>query len=240
MRKKILLAQLHNYIEKNGALSAENEQLKSEIESVRSEMQELKIESESLKERLEEAEKRAEELSAAANETVTDEPTLSGRNESVAAADAEGAAPAESSSRSEDTVSADGSAAQGTTKSDIYTSGQQGIIFSETGGLDTEDGTIDVTALGKIPVNKETAYAAEAIGDIVVLCASVCSDLAKEGGARSRELINLALGRTEVFKADCLTIAGSDTGYSVKKECIDRIRRDAEEYIKGLLTEGRA
>lgn len=98
----------------------------------------------------------------------------------------------------------------------------------------TEDGTIDVTALEKIPVNREIKYASEAIGDIVVSCASVCNEFAKKGGAAARELINLALGRTEVFKADCLTIATSDTSYYVKKECIDRIKFDTEEYFKSL------
>ncbi|MBR5451650.1 MAG: hypothetical protein IKV36_01495 [Clostridia bacterium] len=100
--------------------------------------------------------------------------------------------------------------------------------------LETEDGIIDVTALENIPVNREMQYASEAIGDIVVKCATICNEFAKHGGPTCRELINLALGRTEVFKADCLTIASSSTSFSVKKECVDRIKAEAEDYFESL------
>ena len=100
--------------------------------------------------------------------------------------------------------------------------------------LKTEDGNIDVSELASIQVNREMQYASEAIGEIVVKCATVSNEFAKHGGATCRELINLALGRTEVFKADCLTIASSNTSYSVKKECIDRIKADTEEYFESL------
>lgn len=100
--------------------------------------------------------------------------------------------------------------------------------------LETEDGVIDVSALESIPVNREMQYASEAIGDIVVKCATVCNEFAKQGGPTCRELINLALGRTEVFKADCLTIASSNTSFSVKKECVDRIKADTEDYFESL------
>lgn len=100
--------------------------------------------------------------------------------------------------------------------------------------LETEDGIIDVTELENIPVNREMQYASEAIGDIVVKCATLCNEFAKQGGPTCRELINLALGRTEVFKADCLTIASSNTSFSVKKECVDRIKADTEDYFESL------
>ena len=100
--------------------------------------------------------------------------------------------------------------------------------------LETEDGIIDVTALENIPLNREMQYASEAIGDIVVKCATLCNEFAKHGGPTCRELINLALGRTEVFKADCLTVASSSTSFSVKKECVDRIKADTEEYFESL------
>lgn len=100
--------------------------------------------------------------------------------------------------------------------------------------LETEDGIIDVTALENIPVNREMQYASEAIGDIVVKCATLCNEFAKQGGPTCRELINLALGRTEVFKADCLTVASSNTSFSVKKECVDRIKADTEDYFASL------
>lgn len=100
--------------------------------------------------------------------------------------------------------------------------------------LETEDGIIDVTEIENIPVNREMQYASEAIGDIVVKCATLCNEFAKQGGPTCRELINLALGRTEVFKADCLTIASSNTSFSVKKECVDRIKADTEDYFESL------
>ncbi len=105
---------------------------------------------------------------------------------------------------------------------------------SEPETVNDDDNSIDVTELEKINVNREIKYASEAIGDVVVSCAELCNEFAKTGGGEARELINLALGRTEVFKADCLTIATSDTSYSVKKECIDRLKFDTEDYFKTL------
>ena len=93
---------------------------------------------------------------------------------------------------------------------------------------------LDLSAFDKLTVSAEMEYASEMIGKTVVKCASVCNDFAKLGGVRARELINLSLGKTEVFKADCLTIASSDAPLETKKQYIDRIYRDTDLYFDSL------
>ncbi len=50
----------------------------------------------------------------------------------------------------------------------------------------------------------------EAIGRIVLLCAELCNEFAASGRTNSKDLINLALGRTEVFKSEVLMLADED------------------------------
>lgn len=65
------------------------------------------------------------------------------------------------------------------------------------------------------PVMASTALIAEekikaaskAIGRVVLQCAELCNSFAAIGNVNSKDLINLALGRTEVFKSEVLQLA---------------------------------
>ena len=48
--------------------------------------------------------------------------------------------------------------------------------------------------------------ASAAIGNVVMKCSELCSVFADKGGNNAKDLINLALGRTEVFKSEALAI----------------------------------
>ncbi len=64
--------------------------------------------------------------------------------------------------------------------------------------------TFATTAL--MPESKIEA-ASQAIGRIVLKCAELCNTFASVGDINSKDLINLALGRTEVFKSEVLQLA---------------------------------
>lgn len=48
--------------------------------------------------------------------------------------------------------------------------------------------------------------ASEAIGSVVLKCSELCAHFAEVGGPNAKDLINLALGRTEVFKSEALSV----------------------------------
>ena len=48
--------------------------------------------------------------------------------------------------------------------------------------------------------------ASTAIGSVVLKCSELCAQFAEIGGPNAKDLINLALGRTEVFKSEALSV----------------------------------
>jgi chromosome segregation ATPase len=48
--------------------------------------------------------------------------------------------------------------------------------------------------------------ASTAIGSVVLKCSELCAHFAETGGPNAKDLINLALGRTEVFKSEALSV----------------------------------
>ena len=79
------------------------------------------------------------------------------------------------------------------------------------------------------PVECTTSFIAEekiklaskAIGRVVLECTKLCNDFAALGDVNSKDLINLALGRTEVFKSEVLQLA-------TEKRCADDIVNELE------------
>ena len=52
--------------------------------------------------------------------------------------------------------------------------------------------------------------ASSAIGRVVLKCTDVCNTFVSAGDINSKDLVNLALGRTEVFKSEVLSLATSN------------------------------
>lgn len=236
MRKKELLLTLKKYIEKNA-------ELESKISELMRVNEETLKKTEELLQRAENAERALELFDKNASQNpVSDEPKedlfdesfsfedFSDQDETVRL-DSEVSEMQELESDADEQLVDEQPLAEEETPEEVPANN---TLSESREPLETEDGIIDVTALENIPVNREMQYASEAIGDIVVKCATICNEFAKHGGPTCRELINLALGRTEVFKADCLTIASSNTSFSVKKECVDRIKAEAEDYFESL------
>ncbi len=78
-------------------------------------------------------------------------------------------------------------------------------------------------------------YASTIISNVVVDVAKLKNKLTASGSEMANELITLALGKTEMLKADILSIVMSDMVYDAKKQKIDLLYRESEEYFAGLL-----
>ena len=86
----------------------------------------------------------------------------------------------------------------------------------------------------------ETALklASEAIGRVVVKCAELCNHFASIGSPNSKDLVNLALGRTEVFKSDLLSlISDNEQNEETLSSEIERREADVVEYFDLLLSQ---
>lgn len=78
--------------------------------------------------------------------------------------------------------------------------------------------------------------ASESIGRVVLKCAEVCNAFAAAGNQNSKDLINLALGRTEVFKSDVLALVSSEDMSSERLKAELNLREAAvNEYFELLL-----
>lgn len=89
-----------------------------------------------------------------------------------------------------------------------------------------------------IPIDDITQCGAEVIGKIVINTAQFCQRLTgfskKE---KTKELINLILGRTEVAKAEILKIVNSDNLIDIKKSLIDKEYANAVDYFESVLAQ---
>lgn len=73
------------------------------------------------------------------------------------------------------------------------------------------------------------------IGRIVVKCAKLCNTFADTGGSNSKDLINLALGRAEVFKSEVLALATADMTEERLNAELKLKETEANEYFELLL-----
>ncbi len=80
-------------------------------------------------------------------------------------------------------------------------------------------------------------YASELIGKIVLRSAEVCNTFAESGGQNAKDLINLTIGMTEVFKADALSIVTEKISDEDKNSKLLEKYTAATEYFDLLLTQ---
>lgn len=63
-----------------------------------------------------------------------------------------------------------------------------------------------VPTVNDVDYGAAVELASSAIGEVVLECTELCAFFAENGGSNAKDLINLALGRTEVFKGEALSI----------------------------------
>ena len=73
--------------------------------------------------------------------------------------------------------------------------------------------------------------ASSVIGKIVLECAELCNLFTKEGGQNAKDLVNLALGRTEVFKSEILQLVTENEDFNDAKTEVNLKVASIREYF---------
>lgn len=77
-------------------------------------------------------------------------------------------------------------------------------------------------------------YGAKIIGELVVVSAEHSNKLTVGGDDSKKELVNLILGKTEVAKAEILSVVESEDSFEVKCAKIDQIAAVSKEYFESV------
>ncbi len=80
-------------------------------------------------------------------------------------------------------------------------------------------------------------YGATVIGKIVVSAAEYSNKLTLGGNDAHKELVNLILGKTEMAKAEILSVIQTDDSYDVKSAKMDQIAVVTKEYFESVLAQ---
>lgn len=80
-------------------------------------------------------------------------------------------------------------------------------------------------------------YGAKVIGQIVVSAAEYSNKLTIGGDDSKKELVNLILGKTEMAKAEILSVIQADDGFDVKCAKMDQIASVSREYFESVLAQ---
>lgn len=89
-----------------------------------------------------------------------------------------------------------------------------------------------------IELSDEMQYAASVIGKSVVEVTKVCNEiLVTDKSDNSKELLNLALGRNEVLKANILKILNEEIDFSKKQELIEKEKCEAFDYFNSIIAQ---
>ena len=84
---------------------------------------------------------------------------------------------------------------------------------------------------------EEKEIPSDVIGELVLEAASGSNKLTANGDNSNRELVNLILGKTEVAKAEILSVVSEDTDFESKKQKIEVIKAETLDYFKSILAQ---
>ncbi len=80
-------------------------------------------------------------------------------------------------------------------------------------------------------------YGAKVIGEIVVLAAEYSNKLTIGGDDSKKELVNLVLGKTEMAKAEILSVIETNDSFEVKASKMDQIADVSKEYFESVIAQ---
>lgn len=95
---------------------------------------------------------------------------------------------------------------------------------------------IEKKVMGK-KLPEDIDYGSEIIGKIVVDSANLSTALTANGETKYKELVNLILGKTEVAKSEILSVVNESSDIETKKEKIDNIYKEANEYFESVMAQ---
>ena len=96
---------------------------------------------------------------------------------------------------------------------------------------------LEETMIANAALKPDMEYGAQIIGKIVVCAAEYSNKLTAGGNDTHKELLNLILGKTEIAKAEILSVIESADNFDVKCEKIDKIADAAKEYFDSVLAQ---
>lgn len=100
---------------------------------------------------------------------------------------------------------------------------------------DTPLKKLEEKVINSASLKPDVEYASEVIGKLVLESANGSNTLTSDGNPERRELVNLLLGKTEVAKAEILSVVSEDGDFEDKKAKIDAVRDEALDYFSSVL-----
>ena len=204
MRKKALLEQIDALIKKNDELYKDNVCLARELEKKKEIIKEL------------------QNFANKSEESVTEFPVMT--PDTLAVLETAG-------EPEKQETAPDGKTAEANAES----------VLPQSETEDTSDNTEAITDIEEEPLTvipetvtdlsgNDIDLGSKAIGEVVVRCASLCNDFTASGGQNAKDLVNLALGRTEVFKSDILSLV-SESGEGLTDETVEQLKKSVFDYF---------
>lgn len=86
-------------------------------------------------------------------------------------------------------------------------------------------------------IKPDVEYGSKVIGQIVVAAAEYSNSLTLGGDSTHKELINLILGKTEIAKAEILSITETADSFEVKCAKMDQIAAVTKEYFQSVVAQ---
>ncbi|MBQ4119242.1 MAG: VanZ family protein [Clostridia bacterium] len=104
--------------------------------------------------------------------------------------------------------------------------------------LNAQNKEFDMNSHKGIELSSEMQYAAAVIGKSVIEVTKVCNKiLTNDKSENSKELVNLALGRNEVLKANILKILDEPIEFSKKQKLIEKEKCEAVDYFNSIIAQ---
>ena len=112
-------------------------------------------------------------------------------------------------------------------------------VFGDSTASSTQEDTVveEKTTAFSVPepkiiqVEPNIADASAVIGKAVLKCAEVCNLFTSTGGPNAKDLVNLALGRTEVFKSEILSIVSENGDFTSNEVEVNAKLAALDEYF---------
>lgn len=96
---------------------------------------------------------------------------------------------------------------------------------------------LEEKVIANATLKPDMEYGAKVIGQIVVCAAEYSNKLTIGGDDSKKELVNLILGKTEMAKAEILSVIESGDAFDVKCAKMDQIAAVSKEYFESVLAQ---
>lgn len=96
---------------------------------------------------------------------------------------------------------------------------------------------LEEKVISNATLTPDMEYGAKVIGKIVISAAEYSNKLTLGGNDKHKELVNLILGKTEMAKAEVLSVIETEDAFDIKCAKIDQIAVVAKEYFESVLAQ---